>query len=180
MVGAIEHVWPSVPIYHCEHHLRERCYDKLRTVGMHQAGTPAFDAVERAFDNATAWDLLSHEWQATRRRELPNHIRRIEPLVLDQLARRPSYPTSRDPVTTGALDERLRWLRQRLAPRAGRLTNQERLNRALLLMMLDRNGFASEARYARTIHDWLLTGAGRPRVPRRAIADPTGYASLRP
>jgi hypothetical protein len=50
----------------------------------------------------------------------------------------------------------------------------------LLLMMFDRNGFANEARYARAIHDWLLAGAGRPRLPRRAIADPTGYASLRP
>jgi hypothetical protein len=56
----------------------------------------------------------------------------------------------------------------------------ERIDRALLLMMLDSNGFANEARYARAIHDWLLAGARRPRLPRRAIADLTGYASLRP
>jgi hypothetical protein len=60
------------------------------------------------------------------------------------------------------------------------MTNQVRLNRMLLLMLLESNGQAREDAYARAIQDWLLANGGRPRLPRRAIADATGIASLRP
>jgi len=105
--------------------------------------------------------------------------RRLERVVTAQIAQRP-WVRARNPVGNGALEERLGWLGMHVGRRADRITNRERLNRMLLLMMLHSNGFANDVEYAHAIHDWLLTNDGRPRIPRRAIADPPGQPSLRP
>jgi hypothetical protein len=177
---AVSNVWPEAHVHYCEYHLRRRCYETLKNVGLNASGIPAHDLVERAFDSFTTWDRFKQEWWGTKRPKLRQHIKRIEPLVLKQLEHKPPYPRPSDPFTTGALEENLNWLRKRLDMRASTMTNRERLNRALLLMQLERNGRANEASYARSIHKWLLSNQGRPNGLRRTITDQQGKPSLRP
>lgn len=49
----------------------------------------------------------------------------------------------------------------------------------LMLMQLHANGDDSEVAYRKTVRDWLLANAGRPRAPRRAVTDLLGHPSLR-
>lgn len=177
---AVSNVWSEAHIHYCEYHLRRRCYESLKNVGLNAKGVPAHDFVARAFDSFSTWERFKREWLKTRRPKLRQHIKRIEPLVLRQLEHKPPYPQASDPFTTGALEEHLNWLRNQLDMRANVMTNQERLNRALLLMQLERNGRANEAAYARSIHKWLLDNEGRPTRHRRSITDQRGKPSLRP
>ncbi len=112
---------------------------------------------------------------------LHQHIRRLDKFIPAQLERRP-YPTSQSPVTTGALDSELTWLRDKLAYRAMHITNAQRTNAMLLLMLLEKrgDGAADEVKHGAAIRDWLLSGGGRPKTVRRAVADPRGRPSLRP
>jgi hypothetical protein len=48
-----------------------------------------------------------------------------------------------------------------------------------MLLRLELDGRCSEAMYAAAIRDRLLSNGGRPRLPRRAIADAKGTSSLR-
>lgn len=179
IIRAVGSIWPEARIHHCEYHLKQRCYYHLTTVGLHIPGTPAYDFVERAFDSISTWERFKQEWLRTKKTQLRKHIRHIEPLVLAQLGTKPPYPDTRNPFTTGALEETLNWLRNQLDMRAATMTNRERLNRALLLMQLERNARANEAAYARGIHKWLLNNEGRPTSPRRRIVDHNGELSLR-
>jgi hypothetical protein len=58
------------------------------------------------------------------------------------------------------------------------MRNQERTNRLLKLIQLERNGQADRNRYARIIHDHVLAAAGQS-PPRRQIVD-RGIGSLQP
>lgn len=53
------------------------------------------------------------------------------------------------------------------------------MDRLLMLLHLELDGYSSEQVYAAAIGDWLLSNGGRPRLPRRAIADAMGTSSLR-
>ena len=178
MVKAISTVWPEVPVHYCEYHLRQRCYQHAKTTGF-KAGDPVYDLIERAFDNPASWAKLSAAWNKTKNKVLRSHIRRTTPRVIRQIEGRARFSTTKDPFTTGALDEDLRWLRSQLNPRASLFTNQERLDRALLLMLLERNKQSNEAAYSRSIHEWLMSNKGRPVATRRAIVDEAEHRSLR-
>jgi hypothetical protein len=57
--------------------------------------------------------------------------------------------------------------------------NRERTNRMLMLMQLHANRQDDERVYVKHIRQWLESNNGRPSVPRRAVADAGGIASLR-
>jgi len=177
---AVGAVFPNATIQYCEEHLRKRCHEHLKTEGLNTPGTPAHDTIKLAFSSESNFELLKAAWLATKRKRLSQHVKRIEPLVLRQLAHRSQWPSKANPVTTGALDNTTDWLRTQLSWRAGLFTNRERMNRALLLLLLQQNGHANEAAYTASIRDWLRTNRGRPQVGRRMVTDPAGHQSLRP
>jgi hypothetical protein len=184
MVRAVGEVWPQSEVHYCEHHLKERCHSKLRDLGLDVAGTPPHDTIERAFNSVAHFDEMRAAWLAvpnpTLRKRLGSYLRGLERVVSPQLEHRSSWPSREHPYATGALEAHLEWLRRKVSHRAGRLTNKARLDRALLLMMLQRNGQADERAYAESIRAWLLAGEGRPRGGRRVVTDVRGAPSLRP
>lgn len=177
---AIGAVFPNTTIHYCDYHLKNRLHEHLKTEGLNVPGTPAYDAIERALDSLTGWEALKSAWIGAKRKRLRRHVERIEPIVLRQLEGRSSWPSKADPVSTGALDQTLDWMRTKLSWRAGLFTNRERMNRGLLLLLLQQNGRANEAAYASSIRDWLRANCGRPKTPRRAVTDRAGQMSLRP
>ncbi len=70
-------------------------------------------------------------------------------------------------------------IRDALHPRRYGLRNRERTNRLLLLMQLHANRHDDVLAFAKSIRAWLEASGGRPRIPRRAITDPSGVPSLR-
>jgi hypothetical protein len=179
-VGA---VWPQSEVHYCEYHLKERCYVKLRGLGLATPGTPAYDTVERAFTSIVRFEAMKAAWMAVRtptlRKKLVSYLRHIEPVVRPQIGRRSSWPNRAHPYGTGALEKHLERLRSQIGYRAGQFTNKQRLDRALLLMMLHLNGLADERDYSERVRSWLLTNGGHPLVRRRAIVDVLGTPSLR-
>ena len=178
MVRAVDAAWPSTHIHHCEWHLKKNAYEALEKTSI--SSGPAWDVVEHAFESGQGWDDLKTEWDATpHNRRLRSFINRKDPMVAHQMRLR-ARPTTADPVSVGPLEERQQWLRKVLEGRAGRMTNQERLNRLLLLMRLHLNGQASELAYSQAIHEFLMENGGRPPQARRSIKDRKGHPSLRP
>lgn len=177
---AVSSVLPNSHIHYCEYHLKHRCYEHLKTAGITAAGTPLYDLVDHAFGSVKGWEALKAEWAGSKYKQLQSYVRRLDSLVMRQLEHRSSWPSAANPVSTGALENHLDWLRNHLSWRSGLFTNRERTNRALLLMMLNRNELANEAAYAASIRDWLLSNHGRPRGIRREVTDPRRHPSLRP
>ena len=130
-----------------------------------------------------------HGWEqfcaaAYRHRPVLSEVRawidRWDDVVRAQLERRPSkWQRERGHVVSSAgLDRRLNLVRDWLTPRRNVLGNRDRLNRLLMLMQLQLNDLADEARYAAHIRDWLDVRGGHA-AERRLLADPSGYPSLR-
>src|SRR4051812_16169376 len=67
--------------------------------------------------------------------------------------------------------DRLNQVRDWLTPRRNVLGNRDRLNRLVLLMQLQLNDLADEARYAAHIRDWLHARDGHA-AERRLLATP--------
>jgi hypothetical protein len=180
LVRTVGVVYPNARVHYCEYHLKVRCHEQLKTADLDQEGTPAYDAVERAFTSVKGFTELKDAWVATKRTQLGKYLGKIEHVVMPQIERRSSWPDTANPWATGALEQHLNWLRTKISYRAAQFTNQERLNRALLLMMLHLNDLSDERAYADQIREWLLANQGHPLVQRRGVTDPKGRPSLRP
>ena len=83
------------------------------------------------------------------------------------------------PLSTSPLDAFTNPIRAAIGRRAYGLKNRERTNRLLMLMQLHANRQDDERAYVRHIRDWLEANHGRPGIPRRAVVDVGGHASLR-
>lgn len=178
MLTAIERTWPQADVWICQWHLRRKAQQLLYEFALTDPEEPIVRALEGAFESLAAWEEFKRLARGLRRRELKGWLKDNEALIESQLGRRPAQ-RSQYPLSTGALEERLRAIEHRLEWRAGRMTNRQRLNHLLLLFQLELNGQASEPAYAKALRDWLAASGGRPRVPRRAIADLRGEPSLR-
>jgi hypothetical protein len=179
ILGAVERLWPQTDLYLCEWHLGERLRVVLYENG-HSGSAPA-ELAGRAFWSLQRWKHFCEEARKLRVKQLDQWIARRSALVEWQIVRRPG-PWAQErgqAVATGALEQKLKLLRERLGPRAFQFRNRARLDRLLMLMQLDIDGYANESAYSAAIRDWLLSNGGRPRVARRAIADPHGAPSLR-
>jgi transposase-like protein len=184
LVKAIDEVWPESQRHHCEYHLKERCYSKLRDHGLCVEGTPPHDVVDRAFNSMQRFEEMEAAWadvkNPTVRKKLTGYLRVLKPIVRPQMEQRSSWPKPEHPWSTGALEDHLAWLRMHVGHRARQFTNKERMDRALTLMLLHRNKRDGERDYAEEIRSWLLAGEGHPRGGRRVITDVLGVPSLRP
>ncbi len=139
--------------------------------------------IERAFDGRQLWRPFVREVRAAGIEALDLWLDEIDPLIEDQFARRgPSIARPSDtPLSTGGLEQLARPVKDAIYRRRFALKNRKRLNRLLmlLLMQLHLNGLDSQTAYTTTIRDWLTANGGRPRGTRRAIADRRGAPSLR-
>lgn len=192
ILAAIRSVWPQAEVYVCEWHLKERLRkileengawgsrdedDDTQVLGISRVRT----AVNRAFSSVHGWDAFGALAHKLRIRQLDRWVSSRDTLVRDQLSRRPlSYRQELGmAITTGPLEQKLRVLRERVRVRRFSFRNRTRTDRLLMLLHLELDGYSSEQVYAAAIRDWLLSNGGRPRLPRRAIADPQGLSSLR-
>jgi hypothetical protein len=179
ILGTVERLWPQTDLYLCEWHLGERLRVVLYENG--HSGGAAAELADQAFWNLKSWQRFRDEARKLRVKQLDKWLARRSALVEWQIVRRPGpWAQQRgQAVATGALEQKLKLLRERLGPRTFQFRNRARLDRLLMLMQLDIDGYANENAYSAAIRDWLLSNGGRPRVARRAIADPHGASSLR-
>lgn len=184
LVKATGIAFPHAEIHYCEYHLKGTCYSQLKKLGIATKGTPVYDTVEFAFNSMKAFSEMREAWLAVQnpaqRKKLASHLRRLEKVVMSQIERRQPGASKANPVTNGALEHELDWLRSQIDYRVSTFTNRPRLNRLLMLMVLKQNGFADEREYAERIREWLLTNGGHPRIKRREVTDPLRQPSLRP
>jgi len=176
--AAINDVWlpgePGSPeVFICHHHLRDSLTEKLRGAPV-AADDPLYVAASEAFKTSDNWRAFE-ELAATRRpriRTLTNWLRRNGDQVTYQFAHSYGRVTN-----TGPLESYFSELRHKLDDRRGGLSNRERLNRMLMLMMLHQRGVHSAADYAKIIREYLTDNNGRA-GRRRQIDDPHGMPSL--
>lgn len=83
------------------------------------------------------------------------------------------------PLSTGAVEHHLDWLREELKGRRHSLRNQSRTNQLLKLVQLYRNGDADQDGYAHILRHHLAEHGGHAPL-RRQLCDPAGTHSLRP
>jgi hypothetical protein len=192
ILRAVRRVWPAAEVYVCEWHLKERLRKILEENGVWGSRHEDDDrqvlgvrrvraAVNHAFASTYGWDTFGELAHRLRIRQLDRWVANRDALIRDQLTRRPlGYRQQLGmAVTTGPLEQKLRVLRERLRERRFSFRNRTRMDRLLMLLQLELDGYSSEQVYAAAIRDWLLSNGGRPRLPRRAIADPNGASSLR-
>ncbi|MGB0095592.1 MAG: hypothetical protein WBP81_24020 [Solirubrobacteraceae bacterium] len=193
LVRAVRGVWPAAELFICEWHRKQSLTNVLDENGVwgsrsedEETQTLGVRRVRSAAHNAlttpTGRDEFCELAAKLRIKQLDRFIRRHDAEVRDHIARRPSeWRHERGlPVSAGPLEQKLRVLRDHyIKHRRFAFRNRERLNRLLLLIHLEMDGYANEREYAAFIRDWLQGNAGRPRLPRRAIADPDGTSSLR-
>lgn len=178
LIAAINEVWlpgdPASPeIFICHHHLRDSLTDKLRGAQI-AAADPLYVAALEAFTSPAHWRAFEELVDARRPRirTVVNWVRRNGDRVAYQVAH------SRGRVTnTGPLETYFSELRHKLDDRRGGLSNRERLNRMLMLMMLNQRGVHSAADWAKIIREYLSDNSGRA-GRRRQIDDRRGQPSL--
>jgi hypothetical protein len=180
--SAVEHVFPNADIWLCEWHLREKLRLRLVRARANSSSDRVWRRLPAAVHSAHGWEQFCAAAYRHRPvlREVRSWIDRWDETVRAQLGRRPSkwQREHGDVVSSAGLDRRLNVVRGWLTPRRNALGNRERLNRLLMLMQLQLNDVADEARYAGHIRDWLDARNGRA-TDRRLIVDAAGYPSLR-
>jgi hypothetical protein len=177
-ISAAKKLWPAAELYRSEWHLRQAIYDELVASKQH-GDTRLHAALKQAFVNAYFWEHFTVIAYRDGSTKLNKSIKRCEPLVLEQFARRPPKERRRaNPITIGGIENKLRPIKAWIAPRADGFKNRARLNRLLMLMQMQLNGEANEDAYTIAIREFLLANNGH--VPsRRLITDVFGQPSLR-
>jgi hypothetical protein len=102
-------------------------------------------------------------------------------VVSEQFGRRGlrSQRPAEMPLSTSPMDGLVEPIRAALHPRRYGFKNRGRTNRLLQLMQLHANRLDDPLAYAKDIRAWREANGGRPRTPRRAVADRGGLPSLR-
>jgi len=193
LVRAVRSVWPSAELFICEWHRKQRLIkvleengawgsrsedDEVQALGIRRVRA----AAHRALTTPTGWDEFCELAGKLRIKQLDRFVRQHDAEVRDHIARRPAqWRHERGlPVSAGPLEQKLRRLRDDyIKSRRFAFRNRERLNRLLLLIHLEMDGYSNEREYAAFIRDWLQGNAGRPLLPRRAVTDHGGHGSLR-
>ncbi len=183
--GAVRAAFPEAEPYLCEWHLRhalERLMAKLRKSDEHRGAIDALlPRVEAAFTGPAFWGPFVRDAHAADIPRLSDWLEGAGRVVEDQFGRRGlrSLRPVDMPLSTSPMDGLIEPIRAALHPRRYGLKNRERSNRLLLLMQLHANRQDDVLAYAKSIRAWLEANGGRPRIPRRAVTDPSGLSSLR-
>jgi len=185
LTGAARAAFPGAELYLCEWHLRhalERLMAKIRKDEEHREAIDALlPRVEAAFTGPSFWDPFLRDAHAAEIPRLSDWLDGTGRIVSSQFARRGlrSQRPVDMPLSTSPMDGLTEPIRAALHPRRYGLKNRERTNRLLLVMQLHANRQDDVLAYTKSIRAWLEPNGGRPRVSRRAVADPSGLASLR-
>ena len=186
LTSAVAARFPQAEVYLCEWHLRhalERLMEKIhRSEPQHRAAIDALlPRTQPAFTGLTFWRPFVRDAHAAGIPRLSDWLEGNGRIVAEQFARRGlrSQRPAEKPLSTSPLDGLTEPIRAALHPRRYGLKNRERTNRLLLLMQLHANRVEDPLAYATDIRAWLEANGGRPRTPRRAVADPAGQPSLR-
>jgi Transposase, Mutator family len=183
--GAVRAAFPDAELYLCEWHLRhalERLMAKIRTSEEHRVAIDALlPRVEAAFTGPAFWEPFVRDALAADIPRLSDWLEGTGRVVADQFRRRGlrALRPIDMPLSTSPMDGLIGPIRDALHPRRYALKNRDRTSRLLLLMQLHGNRQDDVLAYAKSIRAWLEANGGRPRVPRRAVADPSGRPSLR-
>ena len=182
VLAAIASRWPQVEVQQCEWHLQHALDRLLVKEIRNDPGaelTELREVASRALLGPSPWRQFVRAARFIENEGLERWIAVNAATIERQFARRALTLRRPDtPRTTAALEQITRPIVAALYPRRYALKNRERLNRLLMLLQLHVNGDDDVRAYARTIRRHLELNEGRPLVPRRAIADPTGSPSL--
>jgi hypothetical protein len=189
ILGAVGKVWgPNPPvIWLCEDHVKKNLEDVLK-----KASVPAAHPLRQnhgwAFRKPTAWDVYRQDMRAYGNHKLVKWLDKQVPLtgrtreeqLTWQAANRDKVMRARLPVTTGGLERELGLLRARFKGRQHAFRNQERTNRMLQLVLLDRNDIGIASHYRRILREHLDANHGFSATRRKTLNEPAGHHSLRP
>ena len=166
---AVRRVWPNAVIHTCEGHLKRRLLDRLSADGedpygdfdRRTSGALSDPAKWAAFvaDANTAGLAHTSAWLAGK----------AAPMRRQFVQREQDRPYSNG-ATEGVFDE----ITRRLWTRRFVFCNRQRLELALRLMLLDKEGIADELRYREAIRSALLRESGLPPTGRRSLDDQGG------
>ena len=170
--AAIAAVWgtQAPAVFLCHWHLARRFRELLKRSGL--IGHPIETLLESAFSGPVEWSAFTAAARTLPAPTIQTWLRAHDQRVSWQVVN-----MKREAASTGPLESALRAIRDTLTYRRFSLRNRERLNRWLMLWMLNANGQADERAYAGLIRSTLESQGGTP-PPRRAVLDPRGVSSL--
>jgi hypothetical protein len=155
---------------------------KIRKNDEHREAIDALlPRVEAAFTGPAFWGPFVRDAHAAEVPRLSEWLDGVGRTVSEQFRRRGlrSQRPADMPLSTSPMDGLIEPIRAAVHPRRYGLKNRERTNRLLALMQLHANRQDDALAYAKGIRAWLEANGGRPRIPRRAVADRGGLPSLR-
>jgi hypothetical protein len=185
---AIEEIWPpttgpSPLVYICHWHLGERLRKLVRENGV-QVGDPVRDQLvhdpKRAdcrcvfCGDGARWAAYEQLARQRKIKQLTDWMNRNGQRIQWQLDNRKTHAAK---TSTGPLEQIFSVVRGGFSDRRGLIRNRARLDRRLMLMQLEINGKANEARYAKIVREELLKNAGFGGA--RYVVDDKGGSSLR-
>ena len=166
---ALGQVWPNAVIHTCEGHLKRLLLDRLTADGEDSNGELG-RRISGALSDPTKWETFVADANSRDLRHTSAWLTGKAALMRRQFARRqPDRPYSNGAVE-GVFDE----ITKRLWTRRYVVRNRRRLELALRLMLLDKEGISDELRYREAIRSALLRAQGRPTASRRSLDDAGG------
>lgn len=169
LAEAISARFPRAIQYRCEEHLRDDALEAARADGAGHAWLLA--AIRRCQLSKGAWNQLvrmAGEMVPPEKEALRTWMRNNSRLVMHQMVLRDLFPGY--PRGSGAVEQHLVFVREKLETRRRSLANRRRLVLVLELMRDHRNGTARHAEYCDVIQA-QLEGRGAARIPWRDAWD---------
>lgn len=166
---AVGQVWPNAVIHTCEGHLKRLLLDRLSADGEDSAG-PFGRRASGALSDPAKWAAFVADADAAGLTHTQAWLAGKSARMRRQFAQRqPDRPYSNGAIE-GVFDE----ITKRLWTRRYVVRNRRRLELALRLMLLDKEGVSDELRYREAIRSALLRAQGRPIASRRSLDDAGG------
>ena len=183
IIGGVQRRWgksgkKAVPIHQCEHHLYINARKALGKDDISKFGHPTLEALKDAFKSPAGWEgfaaAVNADPSATNGQRWVKHWDRR---MRVQTQRRSTLPPH---YSTGALEPRIRDVRQMLERRRWTFRNRDRMNQLLGLARLRLNRQDDPRAYAAILRQHLDDNGGKPARSRRSLHDRRGDYSLRP
>lgn len=186
LLAALEKKWPDIPIFRCTAHLTMQAQERVRVAGLRE--TPFGQSInEKTFTGRRRWSWFRMGLDYLEEHDLTAGLSRSQLVAVtalrdwaDRVAPAVEFGLEHDhaPLTTGALEQALRVVKNSLYDRRLVLRNLDRLDDLLILFQLARLGLASEPQWARVLRDHHLRRGGKPPA-RRRVDNPALYPGHR-
>jgi len=166
---AVRQVWPNAVIHTCEGHLKRLLLNRLAADGEDPYGDFG-RRTSGALSDPAKWTDFVADANAAGLTHTLAWLAGKAALMRRQFAQRqPDRPYSNGAIE-GVFDE----ITKRLWTRRFVFRNSQRLELALRLMLLDKEGISDELRYREAIRSALLRGQGQTAAARRSLDDRGG------